>query len=1285
MKSFPEATASPAHPSSRSFDLSASVGVTDAATPSGSLLAWCQVMADSFTATQKRFSQRIQEGRACHSLLPALHRFERVSNSPTQGRELKANPDILDLLRNKVPDFRQLPISIKEGVSIERSLRSMMETHSFLTWSVMGLLKSLHEKKLLPKDDPVISQLQKSFSKACSSMASGLASNTAFMTMKRRQLLLSHVVPSVSEAQKRSLLSDPFFQTGSLFDASSVESARSAARDLSLFKPHLKASSSSSQSRRQRPSSSSAQRGSARQSSRPSSSQRSSSPFRQQSGRKGDARFHKKSSGTPPETRGFSEIGVLSPHGGRRLPSQLLVGLEGSGGGRLGSRGTAGWLSDPLRPSTSSIRASALPAGVLPSIHQGSRLNPGASKPSSEGGSRASPTVSGFLQPSLPRPEGFGVVAPHHRSVDPERLHHLGTLPHGDSSVSPEFHPPRRLDDLPEPARCLSSGSSASRFASFPSLRGSRKDLPVQGPLFRSYNRASSLHEDYGTGVCHPPQARGQDASLPGRLAHPGLYGNRLSSVKGQAPISLQRTRHPGQLQEVVSSAHSVSSVLRHGDSISAFYRSSHTSTSQQSHSPYRGVLVNPVSSGVPLASPSRPRVFSDSSRLWRHDQDEASSALPQGPVGLPGRSVPGLLVPSLSRGPSLVVESGSAERGSESLYSSSGHQLLLGRFGCRLGNPRRRTPCLGPLAPPSEDSLYQHERTSSSSARPAGLRTPAYGNVGSSVLRQHHHSSLPSSFGRDVLFHSERYSTGDSPLSGESPHSSSAPVHHGIIQCHRGRSESPQSGGRVRMDPSPGSSRSAGPQMASDDRSLCDLTDSKASSVLLSSLRSADSRDGCPSPILGRSPSLRLSSDRHHKESASQTEVLEELRVDSHSSVLASEGLVPRSSGTIIRRSRHTVRSKRSSKTAPLPPVPPKSAYASADCMATIKRFAIQAGFSPALAGQLIFSRRLSTRLNYQARWGTYRKWCKDFCHRSSSPSIAKIADFLTYMFKSKGAALSTIKGYRAMLAAVFKFPLPEISTSPILKDLIRSFEISAPRPIFPPPWELDKVLQFLSGPPFEPLARASFLDKTKKALFLLAMATAKRISELQALSFSVSFQGEDLVLYYDPFFRAKTESVANPLPRSIIVPSLSDFAGDLPERVHCPVRAIKYLRKAARSTSFIPSRLFVSPRNPERAMSKNAMSFYLRQLIVDSGAVSSARPPRAHDIRGISTSLNYYSNLSLSNLMQVATWRSNRVFASRYLKEVSATQDNIQQFGPLVIAGDRLKPKNPQRKHRL
>ena len=198
----------------------------------------------------------------------------------------------------------------------------------------------------------------------------------------------------------------------------------------------------------------------------------------------------------------------------------------------------------------------------------------------------------------------------------------------------------------------------------------------------------------------------------------------------------------------------------------------------------------------------------------------------------------------------------------------------------------------------------------------------------------------------------------------------------------------------------------------------------------------------------------------------------------------------------------------------------------------------------------------RTSTRLNYQARWGKFRKWCRDFHHRSSEPTIPKIAEFLTFLFKTEKAALSTIKGYRAMLSSVFKFCLPEISSSPILKDLVRSFEISAPRALHQsPPWDLDKVLEYLSGPPFEPLADASFRNKTRKALFLVAMATAKRVGELQALSFSVSHRGDDLVLHYDPFFLAKTESVSNPLPRSVIVQSLADFVGDLPERVLCQV----------------------------------------------------------------------------------------------------------------------------------
>ena len=65
----------------------------------------------------------------------------------------------------------------------------------------------------------------------------------------------------------------------------------------------------------------------------------------------------------------------------------------------------------------------------------------------------------------------------------------------------------------------------------------------------------------------------------------------------------------------------------------------------------------------------------------------------------------------------------------------------------------------------------------------------------------------------------------------------------------------------------------------------------------------------------------------------------------------------------------------------------------------------------------------------------------------------------------------MSTINDYTAMLSSVFKFCLQEMSSSHILKDLVCSFEILAPRPLHrSPPWDLDKVLKYLSGPHFEP-----------------------------------------------------------------------------------------------------------------------------------------------------------------------------------------------------------------------
>ena len=109
------------------------------------------------------------------------------------------------------------------------------------------------------------------------------------------------------------------------------------------------------------------------------------------------------------------------------------------------------------------------------------------------------------------------------------------------------------------------------------------------------------------------------------------------------------------------------------------------------------------------------------------------------------------------------------------------------------------------------------------------------------------------------------------------------------------------------------------------------------------------------------------------------------------------------------------------------------------------------------------------------------------------------------------------------------------------------------------------DKVLAFLSSSEFEPLQEKDLRHITMKVLFLVSLATAKRISELHAISRIVLSRGHDLVLSYMSSFVAKTETATSPIPRSFLLKSLRDSAGYLEEGiVLCPVRALRvYLQK--------------------------------------------------------------------------------------------------------------------------
>ena len=140
-----------------------------------------------------------------------------------------------------------------------------------------------------------------------------------------------------------------------------------------------------------------------------------------------------------------------------------------------------------------------------------------------------------------------------------------------------------------------------------------------------------------------------------------------------------------------------------------------------------------------------------------------------------------------------------------------------------------------------------------------------------------------------------------------------------------------------------------------------------------------------------------------------------------------------------------------------------------------------------------------------YQPKWSRFLGWCHQRDIEPCKASVPQVAEFFLYLRHDLGLFVPAVKGCPVALNHVFSLTGVDLASNPVVLRMFRSFEKSCPLcEVRPPDWNLSLVLQCLSRPPFEPLKLSS--DKqhlTWKTSFLLAPASAKRVSELHSLSF--------------------------------------------------------------------------------------------------------------------------------------------------------------------------------------
>ena len=242
----------------------------------------------------------------------------------------------------------------------------------------------------------------------------------------------------------------------------------------------------------------------------------------------------------------------------------------------------------------------------------------------------------------------------------------------------------------------------------------------------------------------------------------------------------------------------------------------------------------------------------------------------------------------------------------------------------------------------------------------------------------------------------------------------------------------------------------------------------------------------------------------------------------------------------------------------------------------------------------------------------------------------------------------------------------------------LIKGFERSCPpREVRPPEWDVSLVLDSLKKAPYEPLREATVKHLTHKTVFLLALASAKRVGELHGTSYRVRHAENwaSLSFSFVPEFVAKTQDPSVPDERfeGFSVPALRGST-DRRCRLLCPVRAVREYLKRTRHLRPDCRRLFVTTGGTKKTVSRNTISYWLRQAIIRayelSGRGDTVPRIRAHEVRGIGPTLLFRKNAAVGPILRAGTWKRHSTFTRHYLRDVAHKSLDTYSLGPVVAA---------------
>lgn len=888
--------------------------------------------------------------------------------------------------------------------------------------------------------------------------------------------------------------------------------------------------------------------------------------------------------------------------------------------------------------------------------------------------------LHGILLSHVRSAESIRRMETHNRLKPAQRLHSQTSLQDGDTRLHQTSLEERRLVDVHRPQGRLFPYSDPPILEALPKIRMGQHHLPVQSHVLRPEHSALCIHTSVPADLHTSTPGRSPIIQVPGRLATGSEIPRRSDNGHQLRTPEVPRTGTNCQFQKIRSHTNEIHSVSGNAPGHDLVPSQALTGPFASVRKYTQLILARHVPHSGNVPQSSGPHVLTREAYTPGKAEDTTHPIPPVSELEhIRGHAKPYTNHIGRPDGGPVVAEPEESDSRRQDSPRTAGSPDIHRCIQNRLGGTRCRSQSPRTLVSRGTSMAHKCSGAGSALARSPGISELSEKLQCGSHDGQRDGSGTDKESRRHQVAPSNQNDRTDSTVDTERKNKPVSKTHPGLTQCHSRPAEQKGTTPTRRVVTKPGNLHKTLENMGkTGNRSFRNKGQQEASALLQPDPGRTLDRNRRSITTLGRQGPLCVSADTNSTISTGQTGGIKECANDTDSPMLGQPDLVPPTPGTSDGRPHRSRTIKKVIETTRK--VPRKTGHPEPSRVESIIRSYRKAGFSKEAATRMSQSTRRSTNKVYQSKWSLFSNWCHQRKENPRKATIPLVADFCIFLRTEKSFTIPTIKGYRSALALVLKAKNVDITNSPELTALIRSMANEVPpKQQKLPKWDLSLVLQTLIEQPYEPLEEASLKFLTHKTVFLIALASAKRVSEIQALAGKYSHKQDWSWVAFD---YAKDFLAKNEIPdstrkrvRTFLIPSLGKGASDNNDLLLCPVRALRIYCRRTADRRIPESHLFIPVLGQRSSVSKNTISAWITSVVRRAYThqhqeLHTMHKITAHEVRALATSWQFHHTLSLESVMDAAAWRCHSTFSEFYLRDVTFVADGLHKLGPIVAA---------------